>query len=403
MMKPRLILFFVMLTLTALGQNLVPNPSFEEYSECPRIITQTKLEGLNDWFQPGVGSADYYNRCGRKVCGVPSNMLGVHEPRTGNGYAGIICFLHEHKMGDYREYLEVPLKERLSKGHRYCVQLHVSLAQTSLYAVSNIDVLFSRFVVKSDVDKCMEQTPQLSYQSETPITNELGWQEISWIFVAEGGERFMTIGNFHTDKHTHTTPIKRAEYEPGNALMPLPEAYYYLDDVGVSDITGQAERDDTGVSNTTGQAGNTACILDFGPLAVAPVGSPLPDTSLSRSHSDTSYDVDKPLVLKNIYFDTDKSILLPESDTELDKLYAFLSTRQLRIRINGHTDNQGTEEHNRMLSAARAKAVRDYLLSKGIGAERIVYTGLGQSQPIAPNITEEGRQLNRRVEVEFLK
>jgi outer membrane protein OmpA-like peptidoglycan-associated protein len=69
---------------------------------------------------------------------------------------------------------------------------------------------------------------------------------------------------------------------------------------------------------------------------------------------------------------------------------------ELRIEIHGHTDNIGDEASNQQLSEARAKAVYDYLIQKGIIASRLAYKGFGKTQPIASNDTPEGRQTNRR-------
>lgn len=104
-------------------------------------------------------------------------------------------------------------------------------------------------------------------------------------------------------------------------------------------------------------------------------------------------------VLRNIYFDYDKATLRPESKDELDRLVTLLKTLPaLKIEISGHTDNRGSEEYNLKLSFDRARSVVDYLIAAGIESQRLTYKGYGFSQPIASNETEEGRQLNRRVE-----
>ncbi|MCZ2357137.1 MAG: OmpA family protein [Bacteroidia bacterium] len=109
------------------------------------------------------------------------------------------------------------------------------------------------------------------------------------------------------------------------------------------------------------------------------------------------------VILKNIFFDFDKSTLRPESEAELDRLYKFLaSNSSIRVKIGGHTDNKGSDEYNQKLSESRAKAVVDFLLSKGIDTKRLEYQGYGESKPIDTNDTEEGRQNNRRTEFEIL-
>jgi outer membrane protein OmpA-like peptidoglycan-associated protein len=108
--------------------------------------------------------------------------------------------------------------------------------------------------------------------------------------------------------------------------------------------------------------------------------------------------MDKTFVLKNIYFDFDKSILLPASFAELERLFIFLKAKNVSIIINGHTDNIGTDEYNKELSLSRAKAVSDWLIEKGIDRNRIQIEGYGAKMPIVDNNTNENRAINRRVE-----
>ncbi|HEY5535020.1 MAG TPA: SBBP repeat-containing protein [Ignavibacteria bacterium] len=108
--------------------------------------------------------------------------------------------------------------------------------------------------------------------------------------------------------------------------------------------------------------------------------------------------------INNIFFDFNESKLKSESFLELDRLYKFLSENtDISVEISGHTDNVGSDEYNITLSNARANAVKDYLVSKGINANKITSKGYGKSKPVATNDTDEGRQLNRRVEFKILK
>jgi outer membrane protein OmpA-like peptidoglycan-associated protein len=105
------------------------------------------------------------------------------------------------------------------------------------------------------------------------------------------------------------------------------------------------------------------------------------------------------IVLKNVFFDTDKSELKPESEVELNRLIKLMKQNpQMRIEIGGHTDNVGSKEHNATLSKNRAKAVFDYLVNKGIDPKRMTHTGYGLEKPVSTNDTPEGRALNRRTE-----
>lgn len=109
------------------------------------------------------------------------------------------------------------------------------------------------------------------------------------------------------------------------------------------------------------------------------------------------------VVLKNVFFETAKFDLKDESKIELDKLVAFLQKNPtIKIEISGHTDNQGDKKSNLILSDNRSKSVSNYLVSKGITADRLSSKGYGDTIPIADNNTPEGRSLNRRTEFKII-
>lgn len=115
------------------------------------------------------------------------------------------------------------------------------------------------------------------------------------------------------------------------------------------------------------------------------------------------FDVGSKIVLKNIFFDFDKATLRKESTNELERLTKLLNDMpSLKIEISGHTDSKGNAAYNQTLSDARSKSVVDYLIAKGIAADRLTHKGYGLTQPIATNDTEEGRQLNRRTEFKII-
>lgn len=116
--------------------------------------------------------------------------------------------------------------------------------------------------------------------------------------------------------------------------------------------------------------------------------------------------VGRTFVLKNMFFATNKTKILPESEEALQTLYEYLTDEfysNRRIRIIGHTDNVGKDAANQKLSEGRAKAVREALIERGIDPSRIEAEGKGETQPIDTNDTEEGRQNNRRVEIMVLE
>jgi outer membrane protein OmpA-like peptidoglycan-associated protein len=105
------------------------------------------------------------------------------------------------------------------------------------------------------------------------------------------------------------------------------------------------------------------------------------------------------VILHNIFFETNKYDLLPESRTELQQLILFLSENPtVSIEIGGHTDNIGDDESNLILSKNRAKTVYEYFKINKLPLKNISFKGYGESLPISDNKTEQGRKNNRRTE-----
>lgn len=108
--------------------------------------------------------------------------------------------------------------------------------------------------------------------------------------------------------------------------------------------------------------------------------------------------------LNNVFFDFDKWELRPESFIELNRVVKLLTENPaIEIEMSAHTDSRGSDEYNFKLSDNRARSVMEYIISKGIDSQRIASHGYGETKPVATNETDEGRQLNRRVEFKILK
>ena len=353
-------------------ENLVYNGSFEEYSVCPqRIDALGIMNGVDAWWQPTKGSSDYFNACGGRECLTPRNKMGVQEPHSGQAYCGIYC-----SKENYREYLQTELREPLKSGKRYRVSFWASLADKSPYAVATLGALFTSdriFDTTWNILMHNESTelgdgqkqviatyynPQVVHPSQYVLIYMDQWNEIAGEFTAAGGEKYLTIGNFNS--FNHSTVV---ETHSDNAV--LSGAYYYIDDVTVVCLDCNDE----------------SHVIDTVP---APKKGEI-------------------ITLRNVLFDTDKSDILPQSYHDLQTLITLLNEHPtMRIELRGHTDNQGTVEHNRLLSDARAKAVADYLASHGIDQQRLSWKGFGKSQPVDTNDTPEGRRNNRRVEYKIL-
>lgn len=347
------------------GENLVPNPSFEDTRACPKDCDY--IGGVVAWNLFPNFSADYFHRCANIYqtaeyiqkfpyetilnFGVPRSMFGYQEARSGNAYAGIsICY----------EALAVKLIEPLMKDSVYKAEFFVSLADSSNVGTKYFGMYFSEHAIRTTTDNRMQIAgfmldcpPQIQNTPGRYLTDTAHWTSISGLYTAKGGEQYIAIGGFYP---YHDSLVQRIRSNrPLSKVYRSTEkqlGYYFVDDVSV-----------------------------------------VPYREVWAPEIGITY------VLQYIYFEFDKSDLLPASYDELNRLLTYLSSHpNYRITITGHTDNLGTEAYNLRLSNNRAKAVANYLIEKGIKKSRITYSGVGNSQPIADNDTEYGQSQNRRVE-----
>ena len=145
---------------------------------------------------------------------------------------------------------------------------------------------------------------------------------------------------------------------------------------------------------------NGKCVEPPAPPVAAPAPTPAAPAPIAAAPVPTS---EKVSFAADALFDFDKSVLKPEGKAKLDDLTGKLQGVNLEVIIAvGHTDSVGTDAYNQKLSIRRAEAVKAYLLSKGIEANRVYTEGKGEKQPVADNKTAAGRAKNRRVEVEVV-
>lgn len=144
-------------------------------------------------------------------------------------------------------------------------------------------------------------------------------------------------------------------------------------------------------------AATSSAPADAAPSADAPVAAPAPAAATAAPTSEkVTFEADA-------FFDFDKSVLKPAGKAKLEDLVSKLKGTDIEVVLaTGHTDWTGTDAYNLKLSMRRANAVKAFLVSKGIPADRVFTEGKGESKPVASNRTSEGRAKNRRVEVEVV-
>lgn len=333
-------------TMVLMSQNLVENPSFESYLECPDHLGNFGHD-LKYWSIPTLGSTDYFNGCSLSM-GVPNNFMGKQAAKFGEGYLGFYMYAPE----DYREYIHGELKGPLQKGLTYTLSFYINLAENSDYAIRDFDVLLSSKPIEIKIKKVLSKW-QLSKISGNDFSfieilgdqfmnDEVSWTKVTTTFVASGFEQFITIGNFKDNATTRRQKLVKDKNVKG--------AYYYMDMIYVGE----------GIQ---------------------------------------AYALDEAHVFENIFFNFDEYELDNNGANEIKRVFNYLQTDStLQIVINGYTDSLGTNSYNMELSDKRAAAVGKRLIQLGLARKRLTWNGFGPTRPLANNEDEEGRAQNRRVE-----
>ena len=177
------------------------------------------------WNYPNTGTPDYLNQCGTAAVGVPNNAFGTESAKTGVAYAGFYTY-NSFFPNDGREYIQVKLNDTLDLGKKYFVSFWVSLADNMKYATNTVGAYFSPSPITSMNTYVFSVTAQIQNNSLNPLTSKTGWRLISDTLFANGGELYMTIGNFMSDSLSDTTYVSSG----------WSASYYYIDDVSVIDI-----------------------------------------------------------------------------------------------------------------------------------------------------------------------
>ncbi len=340
--------------------NIVPNPGFELYANTP-IGWYYKAEHFNTalkyWTSPTGTSPDAYSPKVRVPETWAEKGFGKLKPHGGNSMVGITVFGCENGKPHCREYVQIQLLEPLVPSQNYVLEFYYHHLPRSLQ-VNNIGAYFCKKKLNTKIEDPLTVNAAVY---EADIMNASGgWKKISKKFKAKENSDYLILGNFFPDNLTSN----RASGKPDG----LNFAYYYLDDVVLKKIP-----------------------------PILPI--PIPDDDLTKVEIVKG----KIVVLKNIYFETDGFELEPHSYLELKKLVFLLRQNPtMCIEVRGHTDNQGTHDYNIKLSSERAESVVNFLIYNGIKAYRLKSKGLGETEPLTENESEDGRQNNRRVEFVIL-
>jgi len=360
--------------------NLVANPGFEETVRlyCKWTTDPAKFNtNMGSWSSPTQTTPDHFSTHSDPECwSHPSkHSSGKDSPHGGSAMVGIKTYGKGNTPTYWHEYIQSELPVPLVAGQRYIAECWTRRAFRSNEASNNIGIAFINSPISTRDCLPLYLTPNVNEEK----VEKSAWHKVSGVFDATGEESYILIGNFYGDEKT--AHEKQPQGERG--------AYYYIDDVNVRLAPPGTE------------------------LTPKPKESvPPPPKKVVPDHSSTKvvdiHEVEPAIGtrvrLDNVQFDFDKATLLPGYEEELEKLVDVLTDYPfVRVEIEGHTDDQGSDAYNETLSNDRAKAVADFLIKKKVEKERVSWKGYGESKPLKPNTSEENRAVNRRVEFRVIE
>lgn len=369
-MPKTLLLFFLFSGFAGnlYSQNLLANGGFEEENTCTEY---QKLCAPEAWISTANGFSNYFKD-------------------EAKAHSGTHCFALEagHTRKPFqRTYVRTQLLCLLRKGNHYKLEFFIRSPHNIL---DSIGIYFTPYDFLFEKGSPVKITPSI-YLVNTKhsfIKGDSSWQKVELDYIANGEERFLTIGNFSKRDITGETGIYMENqffvFIDDFSLLPLNNQEQICDD-------WQAVRQEIYDQDARHEF-LQRMITTYRRMNKYPEAG-----TVSR----TSVVVVDTLVLPDILFETGKSTLLPGSLSELDNIAVRNSTKRVdSLVVKGHSDNTGTLAFNERLSLDRAKTVASYL-SKGLNIEPAhVFTyGYAASTPVADNATPEGRQKNRRVEI----
>lgn len=183
---------------------------------------------LKYWMRPTLGTPDYYNACNPFQVGVPQNEAGYQQAKGGQAYVGLFNYYGDGSgFANFREYLQVKLKEKLKKDAVYMLRFNVS--PTGQFSVASISAFASSVPISSYTTRQnVFAIPQLT--NKTTLSDSAAWYEISGLFTANGDEEWLIIGNFFSDgSSAQPYNLFTKNAAPGASC----HGYLYLDDVSL--------------------------------------------------------------------------------------------------------------------------------------------------------------------------
>jgi outer membrane protein OmpA-like peptidoglycan-associated protein len=357
--------------------NLVENPSFEE------LVGKIKRDGAitvaNGWISPTKASADLFASKVKEADGysTPLNNLGNEQPQDGSNYAGIRTFSYRDK--EARSYISTKLKSTMKKGQQYCVTFYVNLGESSKYASNNIGINFSKKQYQIDADKSILTNTNTVMHKDNPVFNAtFGWEQICGVYTAEGGEKFLTIGNFISNGETTNERLKAPKDFNGATVM---SAYYFVDNVSVVMIDDESE---------------CKCRADERTVETKFVFSSAPISTEGLEPAQVAQ-------FTTIYYGYGDTDIEPGNQGHLDNILNVMLKSKGKMLITSHLDKDEAKDPELVkLSEKRTEEIKLFLMKNGINYTRILTEDKKDTMPADNSGTDLARAKNRRVTFTYI-
>lgn len=338
------------------SDNLIENGSFE--STTGKIKKLSQIDLATGWSSPTGVKADLFVPSDKLPdIGTPKNLYGKEEPKDGSNYAGIVAYSYNDKMP--RSYIMTKLKAPLKKGQKYCVQFYVSLAELSKYSVNQVGAHLSKKPFGTDTKSSIIEKTHVLHSDNKIFNANYNWDKVCATFTAEGGEKYITIGNFANNDQTKNERNKKVADFKGT---PIIAAYYFIDDVSVvmleegkkCDCSNKSESDE--FSTTIYQR------------AILIEDNMTPAEKINAQMS---------------FFAFGKNMLQPVAQASLDLIADLMKANpEIKLEVTGYNDENEKEmsKENPLyedMDLKRVEMVVRYLKDKGIAEDRIVKKIMG--------------------------
>lgn len=368
--------FFISVYSFGQDNNFIENGSFES--------TKGKLKGLGGidiaegWFSPTSAKADVFineNKIPEIATG--ANKFGKEEPKNGDKYAGIVAFSYGDKM--QRTYLSKEMKYPMQKGMKYCVSMYVSLAELSKYASNQLAFQFTSKALQQEKGALIGPSHILHPQKKV-ISASYGWEKICGTYVAEGGEKFVTIGNFTNNEGTKNEKTGKTTFKG----IPVIAAYYYIDDINILQTDPKKNCDCGGNQDQVSDAFYHKIIM-------------LEDRmdAIQRIEAHTTF------------FPFGQALLQEANKATINVVIDLMKNNpEYKLELFGHIDSVEQVLSLKRpafadLAHKRIRSVMEYMISEGITKERFIATPTDVVEPNEEILPEDDEHLknakNRRV------